>query len=84
MTRDIAVVIEENPELLREIVELWPRRFAELITGAIAESSPDPDQEMAVAQAQTMISTAPGIKYQVNSREAYLERLAQAIDLLLR
>jgi AcrR family transcriptional regulator len=84
MTRDIAVVIEDNPELLREIVELWPRRFADLITSAIAARSPEPDRELPVALAQTLISTAIGIKHQVSSREAYLERLARAIDLLLR
>jgi hypothetical protein len=31
-----------------------------------------------------MISTAIGIKHQVGNRETYLERLALAIDLLLR
>jgi AcrR family transcriptional regulator len=81
MTRDISAVIEENPALLGEIVEVWPRRFAELITDAVATSE---TTEVTVALAATMISTSIGIKYQVDTREEYLERLATAIDLLLR
>ncbi|HEY5319922.1 MAG TPA: TetR/AcrR family transcriptional regulator [Galbitalea sp.] len=84
MTRDIAVVIEENPELLGEIVVAMPQRFANLVTSAIAARATEPDRGTSVALAQTMISTAIGIKYQVNNREAYLERLGVAIDLLLR
>jgi AcrR family transcriptional regulator len=83
MTRDIAVVVEDNPELLGEIVEVAPRRFAELITSAIAARATEPDRERPVALAQTMISAAIGIKHQVNDRAAYRERLALAIDLLL-
>jgi hypothetical protein len=33
--------------------------------------------------ARTMISTSIGIKYQVADREAYLERLKVALELLL-
>jgi AcrR family transcriptional regulator len=84
MARDIAVVIEKNPELLGEIVDVLPQRFAELITNAIAAGATRPDRESAVPLAQTMISTAIGIKYQVDNREAYRERVALAIDLLLR
>jgi AcrR family transcriptional regulator len=84
MTRDIAAVIEDNPELLGEIIKLLPQRFADLVTNAIAARATKPDRETADALAQTMISTAIGIKYQVNNREAYLERLALAIDILLR
>jgi AcrR family transcriptional regulator len=84
MARDTAAVIEDNPGLLGEIVDVMPQRFAELITDAIAARATRTDREAAVALAQTMISTAIGIKYQVNTREAYRERLAVAIDLLLR
>jgi len=84
MGREIAVVIEDNPELLGEIVELLPRRFADLVTNAIAARATVSDRGTNVALAQTLISTAIGIKYQVNNREAYLERLTLAIDLLLR
>jgi AcrR family transcriptional regulator len=84
MTRDIAVVIEDNPQLLGEIVQVVPQYFANLITNAIAARAAQPDRETAVPLAETMISTAIGIKYQVNDRDAYRERLALAIDLLLR
>jgi AcrR family transcriptional regulator len=84
MARDVAVVIEDNPELLGEAVVLLPKRFADLVTSAIAAQADGPDRELAVALAQTMISTAIGIKHQVGNRETYLERLALAIDLLLR
>ncbi|MFJ9583962.1 hypothetical protein [Streptomyces acidicola] len=38
-TRDVAEVIEANPDLLGETVETAPRRFEELITDAIAASA---------------------------------------------
>lgn len=81
MTQDISTVIADNPELLGDIVERWPRRFAELITTAIAEQA---DRETADALAQTMISTSIGIKHQVSSLGEYLAKLKVAIDLLLR
>jgi AcrR family transcriptional regulator len=84
MARDTAAVIEDNPELLGEIVTVVPQRFANLITNAIAARASKTDREAAIAVAQTMISAAIGIKYQVNDREAYRERLALAIDVLLR
>lgn len=80
LSRDIAAVIEDNPDLLGTIVETTPRRFEKLITGAIAaEASHAPAAELA----QTMISTSIGIKYQVKGRDDYLNRLEVAINLLL-
>jgi AcrR family transcriptional regulator len=84
MSRDIAAVIEENPELLGEIVVDMPRRFVDLVTNALASPASGVNAELAAALAQTMISTSIGIKYQVGDRGAYRERLAVAIDLLLR
>lgn len=84
MTREIAAVIDENPDLLGELVEAFPRRFATLVTSAIAAGAKEPDQKIAASLAQTMISTSIGIKYQVSSRAEYSQRLALAIDLLLR
>ncbi|WUW23474.1 TetR/AcrR family transcriptional regulator [Streptomyces sp. NBC_01463] len=81
LTRDVAVVIEDNPDLLGEIAESTPRRFEELITEAIAVES---QQDAAPLVAQTMISASIGIKHQAASREFYLERLSVAIDLLVR
>ncbi|MFC8075666.1 TetR/AcrR family transcriptional regulator [Streptomyces sp. NPDC057307] len=80
LARDVAVVIEDNPDLLGEIVETTPRRFEELITEAIAAES---GREAAPPIAQTMISASIGLKHQAASRELYLERLKVAIALLL-
>lgn len=81
LSRDVAEVIEGNPDLLGPIVESTPERFEELITDAIAvELGP----ETATRVAQTMISTSIGLKHQLAKREPYLERLEVAIDLLLR
>ncbi|MCX5140943.1 MULTISPECIES: TetR/AcrR family transcriptional regulator [unclassified Streptomyces] len=81
LTRDVAVVIEDNPDLLGELAESTPRRFEELITEAIAVES---QQDAAPLVAQTMISASIGLKHQAASREFYLERLSVAIDLLVR
>ncbi|GHD89517.1 TetR/AcrR family transcriptional regulator [Streptomyces naganishii] len=80
LTRDIAVVVEDNPDLLGEIAKTAPRRFEELITEAIAAES---GQETATAVAQTLISASIGLKHQAASREFYLERLKAAIGLLV-
>jgi AcrR family transcriptional regulator len=81
LTRDVAVLIEDNPTLLGPIVETTPRRFEELITAAIAADS---TLDSATRITQTLISTSIGIKHQTTSRAAYLERLEIAVDLLLR
>ncbi|MGW8328927.1 TetR/AcrR family transcriptional regulator [Streptomyces sp. NPDC055897] len=81
LTRDVAAVIEANPDLLGEIAETTPRRFEELITDAIAVAS---GQDAAPLVAQTMISTSIGLKHQAESREFYLDRLKVAVDLLMR
>lgn len=80
LTRDVAVVIEDNPDLLGEVVETTPRRFEELVTDAIAVES---GQEAATPVAQTMISASIGLKHQTASREFYRGRLEVAIDLLM-
>jgi len=80
LIRDVASVIEDNPDLLATILETAPRRFEGLITDAIAvEQGRGP----AARVAQTMISTSIGIKHQVDTSDAYLERLKIAVDLLM-
>lgn len=81
LTRDIASVIVDNPDLLAAILETAPRRFEGLITGAIAVEQ---GSGSALRVAKTLISTSLGIKHQVGTREAYLERLEVAVDLLMR
>ncbi len=83
MTRDVSAVIEDNPELLGDIVESFPQRFANLISNALVAQAKTLGLRCPTELAQTMISTAIGIKYQVKNRDEYLERLAVAIDLLL-
>lgn len=81
LTRDVAMVIEDNPDLLGTIVETTPQRFEELITEAISVES---GRESASRVAQTTISTSIGIKHQVASRKIYLERLEVALEILVR
>lgn len=83
MARDIPAVIEDNPALLGNIVEVAPRRFRALVTKAVA-AAPKGDRKIAQAVAQTLISTSIGIKYQAGTRAEYREHLRTAIDLLLR
>lgn len=80
LTRDVAAVVEGNPHLLGPVVEAAPQRFSQLITEAIAEQQDGGSDERA---ALTLISTSIGIKHQVEDRQAYLERLEIAIDLIL-
>jgi AcrR family transcriptional regulator len=83
MTRDITVVIDENPDLLGSITESALKRFAELITQAITGEATNKGQQRGVAVAQTLISASIGIKHQVEDRTTYLDRLVVAIGVLL-
>ena len=80
LTRDVSAVVEDNPEVLGPIVTTAPQRFAELVADALTTQQ---DSNSAARTAQTLISTSIGIKHQVDDRQAYLERLEVAIDLLL-
>lgn len=80
LSRDITAVVEDNPELLGSIVDTSRRRFEELVTDAI---SVEMDRRASTRIATTLISTSIGIKLQVDTRDAYFERLEVAIDLLL-
>jgi AcrR family transcriptional regulator len=81
LTSGIAEVIDDNPDLLGPVVETAPRRFEELLIDALTA---DHGHELATRLAQTIISTSVGVKHQVSTREAYLERLEVALGLLLR
>jgi AcrR family transcriptional regulator len=84
MASDIATVIDDNPDLLGDIVESAPLRFADLITKAVAKSPKKSNRENAHSIASAMISTSIGIKHQALDRVEYRQRLASAIELLLR
>jgi AcrR family transcriptional regulator len=84
MTREITVVIEDNPEILGSTTESAPQRFAALITDAIAVDMPEAGRARISALSQTLISVSIGIKHQVEERTTYLQRLEVAIGLLIQ
>lgn len=80
MSQDVPGVIAQNPDLLGAIVETAPQRFEKLVTEALGEAM---GHARAVRVAQTLISASIGLKYQVDTREAYLGRFATAVGLLV-
>ncbi len=83
MSREVHSMAEEYPDLLGPIVAEYPRRFAAFVHAALAESPDQVSSLRSAAVAQTLISASIGIKQQVSTRAAFLERLAIAIDLLV-
>jgi len=84
LTTDVAILIETNPDLLGPLVTDYPRRFATMVTDAIAaDLSADERARLASDVAQTLLSTAAGIKHDTSTREDFLARLTIGIDLLL-
>lgn len=84
MSHEVHSLADEYPDLLGPVVAEYPRRFAALLHTALAQSPGPADPPRSAAVAQTLISASIGIKQQVTTREAFLERLATAIDLLVR
>ncbi|MQY24258.1 TetR/AcrR family transcriptional regulator [Nocardia macrotermitis] len=82
MSREVNTLAEEYSDLLGPAVTEYPARFATLVDTALTESL-DTTASRSAAMTQTLISTSIGIKHQVTTREAFLERLTVAIDLLL-
>jgi AcrR family transcriptional regulator len=83
MTKDVAILIEDNPGLLGPIVTEYPKRFAQLVTDALIASAPADHGPIAGDVAQTLLSTASGIKHEVSTREEFLAKMTTGIDLLL-
>lgn len=83
MATEVAVLIETNPALLGSIVTTYPRRFVEMIMGAIADVLPVRSEGTAEDMARTLQSTAAGIKHEVATREEFVARMTIAIDLFL-
>jgi AcrR family transcriptional regulator len=83
MARDIAIVIETNPDLLGPMAAEYSTRFATLVTDALTTGAPADRAGAASDVAQTLLSTANGIKHQVSSREAFLARMTTGVGLLL-
>jgi hypothetical protein len=83
MSREVNSLAVEYPDLLGPLVAEYPPRFAALLVTALAESLNPAKAPRAAPIAQTLISTPIGVKYEVTTREAFLERLAVAIDLIV-
>lgn len=83
MSREVNSMAEEYRDLLGPVVADYPRRFAALLNAALAESPDTAKAARSAAVTQTLISTSIGIKHEVTTREAFLERLATAIDLIV-
>ena len=79
LTTDVALLIETNPDLLGPLVTDYPKRFATLVTDAMAAER----GRLARDVAQTLLSTAYGIKHDTSTREEFRARMTIAIDLLL-
>ena len=83
MASDVAIVIESNPELLGPVAAEYPARFARLVTDALTAAAPADRADVARDVAQTLLSTANGIKHQVSTREEFLARMTTGVGLLL-
>jgi len=84
MSREVNSMAAEYADMLGPAVAEYPLRFAALLRAALAESPDTGKAARADAVAQTLISTSIGIKHQVTTREEFRERLATAIDLIVR
>jgi AcrR family transcriptional regulator len=83
MTKDVAILIENNPDLLGPIPIEYPRRFAKMVTDALTAGMSADRAGAASDVARTLLSTANGIKHEVSTREEFLARMTIATDLLL-
>ena len=61
----------------------YPVRFARMVTDALSAGVPADRETVASDVAQTLLSTANGIKHQADTREEFLARMTTGIDLLL-
>jgi len=83
MTKDVAILIENNPGLLGPVATEYPKRFAKMVTDALTVGAPADRGDIAVDVARTLLSTANGIKHEVSTREEFLAEITIGIDLLL-
>ena len=83
MTKDVALLIENNPGLLGPVATEYPARFAKMVTDALTADTPADRADIAVDVARTLLSTAAGIKHEAGTREEFLANLTIGIDLLL-
>ncbi|GAB3795769.1 TetR/AcrR family transcriptional regulator [Humibacter antri] len=80
LSRDVPRAVDADSSLLGSVLDDAPQRFEELVVEAITTTSPADS----VARTRTLISASIGIKYQVTTREEYLDRITVAVGLLLQ
>jgi AcrR family transcriptional regulator len=81
MAKEVAVLMETNPELLGPVVTEYPKRFLEMVTDAIAADLPSGRAGAAQDMARTLLSTAGGVKHEVTTREEFVARMTIGVDL---
>lgn len=83
MATEVPALIETNPGLLSPMVTYYPKRFLDMITGALAADLPPGRAGIAADVARTLLSTGAGIKHEVSTREEFVARMTVGVDLLL-
>jgi AcrR family transcriptional regulator len=83
MAKEVAVLMETNPELLGSIVIDYPKRFVDMVTDAIAADLPPGSAGAAEDVARTLLSTAAGLKHEASTRDEFVARVTVGVDLLL-
>jgi AcrR family transcriptional regulator len=83
MAKDVAMLMETNPELLGPIVTDYPKRFIEMVTDAVAADLPPRSGGMAEDVARTLLSTAGGVKHEATTREEFVARMTIGVDLFM-
>ncbi len=83
MTKDVAILIENNPDLLGPMSTEYPIRFARMVTHALAADVSAERGCMVTDVAQTLLSAANGIKHESSTRQEFLAKMTIAVDLLV-
>lgn len=82
MAEEIGVLLDSNPELLGAMPVEYPKRFLAIVTDALADDDHPTWTRVPPADvAETLISTATGIKHEVGTRDEFRARMTTAIDL---
>jgi AcrR family transcriptional regulator len=80
MAQEIGVLIDSNPELLGTMPVEYPKLFLAIVTDALAADG-RPTRVSPADVARTLLSTATGIKHDVDTRDEFRARMTTAIDL---
>ncbi|MFI5718012.1 TetR/AcrR family transcriptional regulator [Nocardia sp. NPDC051750] len=83
IAKEVALLIETNPDLLGPVVVDYPKRFREMVTEAVATDLSSGRAATADDVTRTLLSLAAGIKHEARTREDFVARMTIGIDLLL-